>query len=77
MVTTKEQSMEAGDKFRAADVDLVCLGILVKNMPKHLAGYYLLNSYKPSISIYIFKKRHSVILAECLLSCYVLSITDD
>ena len=23
MVTTKEQSMEAGDKFRAADVDLV------------------------------------------------------
>ena len=56
MVTTKEQSMEAGDKFRAADVDLVCLGILAKNMPKHLAGYYLLNSYKPSISIYIFKK---------------------
>ena len=38
--------MEVGDKFRAADVDLVCLGILVKNMPKHLAGYYLLNSYK-------------------------------
>ncbi len=25
---------------------LVCLGILAKNMPKHLAGYYLLNSYK-------------------------------
>ena len=24
---------------------LVCLGILAKNMPKHLAGYYLLNSY--------------------------------
>ena len=23
MVTTKEQSMEAGDKFRAADVDIV------------------------------------------------------
>ena len=54
MVTTKEQSMEAGDKFRAADVDLVCLGILAKNMPKHLAGYYLLNSYhlsqKPNFS---------------------------
>ncbi len=25
---------------------LVCLGILAKNMPKHLAGYYLLNSYQ-------------------------------
>ena len=25
MVTTKEQAMEAGDKFRAADVDLVFL----------------------------------------------------
>ena len=24
---------------------LVCLGILAKNMPKRLAGYYLLNSY--------------------------------
>ena len=24
---------------------LICLGILAKNMPKHLAGYYLLNSY--------------------------------
>ena len=28
MVTTKEQSMEAGDKFRAADVDLVILQML-------------------------------------------------
>ena len=28
MVTTKEQSMEAGDKFRAADVDLVFLQML-------------------------------------------------
>lgn len=28
MVTTKEQSMEAGDKFRAADVDLVILQLL-------------------------------------------------
>ena len=27
---------------------LVCLGILAKNMPKHLAGYYLLNSYELS-----------------------------
>ena len=25
---------------------LVCLGILAKNMPKRLAGYYLLNSYQ-------------------------------
>ena len=24
---------------------LICLGILAKNMPKRLAGYYLLNSY--------------------------------
>ena len=29
---------------------LVCLGILAKNMPKHLAGYYLLNSYFASIN---------------------------
>ena len=28
MVTTKEQSMEAGDKFRAADVDIVFLQML-------------------------------------------------
>ena len=28
MVTTKEQAMEAGDKFRAADVDLVFLQML-------------------------------------------------
>ena len=28
MVTTKEQSMAAGDKFRAADVDLVILQLL-------------------------------------------------
>ena len=28
MVTTKEQSMAAGDKFRAADVDLVFLQML-------------------------------------------------
>ena len=28
MVTTKEQSMAAGDKFRAADVDLVILQML-------------------------------------------------
>ena len=28
MVTTKEQSMQAGDKFRAADVDLVILQML-------------------------------------------------
>ena len=29
MVTTKEQSMEAGDKFRAADVDLVFLQMVL------------------------------------------------
>ena len=28
MVTTKEQAMEAGDRFRAADVDLVFLQML-------------------------------------------------
>ena len=28
MVTTKEQAMEAGDKFRAADVDLVIMQLL-------------------------------------------------
>ena len=28
---------------------LVCLEIWAKNMPKRLAGYYLLNSYKHSI----------------------------
>ena len=28
MVTTKEQSQEAGDKFRAADVDLVIMQLL-------------------------------------------------
>ena len=31
---------------------LVCLGILAKNMPKHLAGYYLLNSYNISLGGY-------------------------
>ena len=31
---------------------LVCLGILAKNMPKHLAGYYLLNSYNSSTKEY-------------------------
>ena len=36
---------------------LVCLGILAKNMPKHLAGYYLLNSYVyPQYIIIIHKK---------------------
>jgi hypothetical protein len=25
---------------------LICLGILAKNVPKRLAGYYLLNSHK-------------------------------
>ena len=30
----------------------VCLGILAKNMPKHLAGYYLLNSYNSSTKEY-------------------------
>ena len=30
---------------------LVCLGILAKKMPKHLAGYYLLNNYDSTILI--------------------------
>ena len=31
---------------------LVCLGILAKNMPKRLAGYYLPNSYNTSTKEY-------------------------
>ena len=37
---------------------LVCLGILAKNMPKHLAGYYLLNSY-----FYLYKDMFSRFLS--------------
>ena len=33
MVTTKEQAMAAGDKFRAADVDLVFLQLLTMQLP--------------------------------------------
>ena len=36
---------------------LVCLGILAKNMPKHLAGYYLLNSYHLSQKTKFLKRR--------------------
>ena len=39
MVTTKEQSQEAGDKFRAADVDLVIMQLLTyATSLQHAAG---------------------------------------
>ena len=43
MVTTKEQAMEAGDKFRAADVDLIFLQIPVYNL--HL--FFTHQAYHP------------------------------
>ncbi len=38
MVTTKEQSQAAGDLFRAADVDLVFLQLLICNIIQYATG---------------------------------------
>ena len=42
IVTTKEQSMAAGDKFRAADVDLVILQLLT-----YATSYNMLPAVRP------------------------------
>ena len=40
---------------------LVCLGILAKNMPKHLAGYYLLNSYNKTNIKRLFRPENRIL----------------
>lgn len=56
IVTTKEQAMEAGDKFRAADVDLVMLQLLT-----YATSYNMLPAVKdldvPVVLVNIQKKR--------------------
>lgn len=56
IVATKEQSMEAGDKFRAADVDLVLLQLLT-----YATSYNMLPAVKdldvPVVLVNIQKKR--------------------
>ena len=58
IVTTKEQSMAAGDKFRAADVDLVILQLLT-----YATSYNMLPAVRdldvPVVLVNVQKKRAS------------------
>lgn len=59
IVTTKELSMEAGNKFRAADVDLVILQLLT-----YATSYNMLPAIRdlnvPVVLVNVQRKRHLI-----------------
>ena len=66
MVTTKEQSMEAGDKFRAADVDLVFLQMLT-----YATSYNMLPAIRdldvPVVLVNVQKLKHWITITQISL----------